>query len=105
MSEESKEPLSDALSETFGLASILREARKQDKGEREKGYWILCSSCGSRVVKKQFVKNGCYVCGWKQGHDRKETHQYRTFCTGCGRKVITKELLEKGCFVCGWRPR
>ncbi len=104
MSEESKDPLSDAISETLGLAAILREARKQDKTEREKGYWMLCPSCGRRVVKKEFVKKDCYVCGWKEGENKKEAVPYRTHCPGCGREVITGELKKKGCFVCGWKP-
>ena len=103
MSEESKDPLSDAISESLGLGAILREARRQDKAEREKGYWMLCPSCKRRVVKKEFAKKGCYVCGWKEGENEKETFPYRTSCPGCSREVVTEELKKKGCFMCGWK--
>ena len=103
MAQESKEPLSDAISETFGLAAILREARKQDKADREKGYWMLCPCCGRRIVKKEFDKKGCYACGWEEGENKKQALPYKTHCSGCGREVITGELKNKGCFVCGWK--
>ena len=103
MSGESKDPLSDVMSESLGLGAILREARKQDRTEREKGYWMLCPSCKRRVVKKEFLKRGCYACGWKEGESGKEALAYRTQCLGCGRETITKELIEKGCFICGWK--
>ena len=104
MSEDSKDPISDSISETFGFGAILREARRQDKEQREKGQWMLCPSCGKRLIKKQLLKKGCYACGWKQGENKKEALPYRMQCPGCGREVVAKELIEKGCFICGWKP-
>ena len=104
MSEDSKEPLSDAISEVTGLGAILREARRQDKAERKKGYWMLCPSCGRRVVKKEFAKKGCYLCGWKEEENKNVKLPYKMKCPGCGREVITEELKKKGCFICGYKP-
>lgn len=104
MPEEPKEPLSDAISESLGLGAILREARRQDGAEREKGYWILCPSCGRRVVKKEFVKKGCYVCTHKDEENKNEKLPYRVNCPNCGKEVISEELKKKGCFVCGCKP-
>ena len=103
MSEDSKAPLTDAVSEVLGFGAILREARRQDKAEREKGYWILCPSCGRRIVKKEFVKKGCYACGWKEGADNSKSYSYRTNCPNCGTQVVTEHLIKKGCFICEWK--
>ena len=105
MSEDSKAQLTDALSESLGLGAILREAREQTKKGETSGYWVRCPSCGRRVVKKQLAKNGCYLCGWKEGESDQQALPYRTRCPGCGRQVITEELKNKGCFVCGWKPK
>jgi len=85
----------DPISESIWSA-LDRKAREEDKKDRKKGYWILCPSCGRRVVKKEFDKKGCYACG---------SLPYRTHCSGCGREVITEELIEKGCFICGWKAQ
>ncbi len=93
----------DPISESLWSA-IDRRVRDEDEKDRKRGYWILCSSCGRRVVKKEFDKKGCYACGWKEGESGEKVLPYRTECNGCGREVITKELIEKGCFICGWGP-
>ena len=104
MSEDSKARLTDALSESLGLGAILREAREQTKKGEASGYWIHCPSCGRRVVKKQLAKNGCYLCGWKEGESDQQALPYRTPCPKCGRLVITEELVKNGCFICGYKP-
>ena len=103
-----------------------KEAEKRKEAASK--YWICCPSCGKRVVKKELIKKGCYLCGW-QGTEseleivaakrasglmqfevervgllkKKQERSYYTICPKCGRKVITEELEEKGCFICGYR--
>lgn len=119
----------DPVSETL-LKIIEKEAQKEDRKQRKSGYWMLCPSCGRRVVKKLLIKNGCYLCKWKETEGEIETAQaeqmsrlskskqvkplakanigniqsYRTNCPKCGREVVTAQLKEKGCYMCGWKP-
>lgn len=116
----------DPVSETL-LNIILKEAQKEDKKQRKAGYWMLCPFCGKRVVKKQLIKNGCYLCKWKgideeiERAQAKQTsllsksrqvkslnieniHSYRINCPNCGKEVVTAQLKEKGCYMCGWKP-
>lgn len=102
--------------------SIEAEKRKEATSK----YWMRCPSCGKRVVKKELIKKGCYVCGWQgtgeeielaqvkqmtQGRStaplikkEEDTHSYWTDCPKCGRRVVREELGGKGCFICGWKP-
>lgn len=108
---------------------ILKEAQKEDEKQRKSGYWMLCLSCRRRVVKKELIKKGCYLCGWKGTAEEIELAQakqisqlsqskqavlsseieniytFRTDCPECGREVITAQLKEKGCYICGWKPK
>ncbi len=52
----------DPVSESL-WGAILKEARDEDKKDIASGYWVRCPSCGRRVVKKQLMKKGCYLCG------------------------------------------
>lgn len=91
--------------------SIDTEKRK----EMASKYWVRCPSCGKRVVKKELIKKGCYVCGWqgteaelkeaeiKALEQRGSQNSYRTNCPNCGAKVITQQLQENGCYICGWK--
>ncbi len=80
------------------------------------GYTVL--ACGKRVVKRELLNKGCYVCGWHGARSEAELAQifdsgevgaednqetYRTNCPKCGRWVVRQELREKGCYICGWR--
>jgi len=120
----------DLVAETL-LDVLSKEAQMKDEEQRESGYWMLCPSCGRKVVKKQLIKNGCYLCKWKGTEEEvKKTqakqmlqlrknkrvkpltnanmeiiHSYRTSCPECGKQVIMKELEEKGCYICGWKPK
>ncbi len=118
------EPVSGTL-----IRAILKESQKQDEKQRKSGYWMLCPSCGRRVVKKQLIKQGCYLCKWKGTEEEIETAQakqmsqlsksketalsaaieniytFRTNCPKCGMQVIRKELEKKGCYICGWKPK
>ena len=102
----SSEPISETL-----LNQIHRESLKESEKRRESGYWIECPSCGKQVVKKELLKKGCYVCGWKGAEEKltkikkKQKKSYYTHCLKCGHKVVTEELEEKGCFICGYKPR
>lgn len=99
-----------------------REAEKRKEAASK--YWVRCPSCGKRVVKKELIKKGCYVCGWQGTEDELELaeaksisqpgkvsnldkkasqNSYRTNCPNCGAKVITQQLQEKGCYICGWK--
>jgi len=90
------EPVSNTL-----LSIIDNEAQKESQRKKASGYWMNCPSCGRIVVKKQLLKTGCYICGWKEGD---EVKSYKINCPDCGREVVTKELNEKGCYLCGWKP-
>jgi len=118
----------DPVSGTIARA-IFKEAQKEDENQRKSGYWMLCPSCGRRVVKKLLIKMGCYLCKWRGTEEEIETaqakqlnqlsqnkqvalsakreyiHPYRTNCPNCGREVINTQLREKGCYICGWKPK
>jgi len=100
--------------------SIEAEKRKEAASK----YWMRCPFCGKRVVKKELIKKGCYVCGWQGTEEEIElvkaksvskagklsslsrklkSDSYRVNCPRCGRQVIREELEEKGCYVCGWK--
>jgi len=52
----------DPVSESL-WGAILKEARDEDKKDIASGYWVRCPSCCRRVVKKELIKKGCYLCG------------------------------------------
>ena len=54
----------DPVSESL-WGAILKRARDEDKKDIASGYWIRCPSCSRRVVKKELMKKGCYLCGCK----------------------------------------
>lgn len=90
---------------------ILEEAKKENKKGLASGYWVRCPSCGRRVVRKQLIKNGCYLCGWKGTNGEIKTNikkkpdlSYKMNCPKCGRQVIREELIKKGCYICGYKP-
>jgi len=87
----------DPVSNTL-LNIIDCEAQKETRKKKASWYWMNCPSCKRMVVKKQLLKTGCYICGWKEGD---EAQPYRTNCPECGREVVTKELNDKGCYLCG----
>jgi len=116
------DPVSQAL-----LDEIRKEAFREDQKTRKSGYWMLCPSCGRRVVKKELTKKGCYLCSWRGTAEQIKTTQakqmsvsqkksisssvkikdlqsYRIKCPKCGRGVIREELIKKGCYLCGWKP-
>ncbi len=120
------EPVSGTL-----VSIILNESQKEEKKRRKSGYWMMCPSCGRKVVKKQLIKMGCYLCKWKGTEEEikkaqarqmrlmyqskhikplanantENIHSYRKNCPKCGRAAITAQLKEKGCYLCGWKPR
>lgn len=54
----------DPISESL-WGAILKRAMDEDKKDMAFGYWVKCPSCGRRVVKKELMKKGCYICGHK----------------------------------------
>jgi len=54
----------DSVSETL-LNQIHKESLKENEKRRKSGYWIECPSCRKKVVKKELLKKGCYICGGK----------------------------------------
>lgn len=60
----SEEKMIDPVSQTL-LEQIRKEALREDQKMRKSGYWMLCPSCGRKVVKKELIKKGCYLCGWR----------------------------------------
>ena len=114
------DPITKAL-----LDEVERWARGQEETEGEVPYWLRCPACGKRVVKKELLGKGCYVCAWQGAEDEAalaaimagdqsaktgvergdgEAAPYRTDCPRCEARAVTRELLEKGCYLCGWRP-
>jgi len=103
---------------------VRREAEEEKAKEGELSYWLECPGCGKRVVKKQLLSKGCYVCGWHDATDEAELTKimrdsqvrndtigreekatsYRTDCPRCKAWVIRQELTEGGCYRCGWKP-
>lgn len=93
------DPISQALGD-----QILREAKRQEKNALASGHWMKCPSCGRRVITKQLMKKGCYVCGWKEGMDMDKSLSYWAKCPKCKTQLVSRELKEKGCYLCGWNP-
>ena len=101
------------------FGAIFKRVLDDTKGEAEKRerspYWVICPACGRRVVKKELMNKGCYLCGWqgteaelkeagiKALEQRGSQNSYRTNCPNCGAKVIMQQLQEKGCYICGWK--
>jgi len=106
------------------LGEVRKQAEEQKVNERELPYWLGCPGCGKRVVKKELLSKGCYVCGWREArdetelakivHDSQVRHDdigeerkvtsYRTNCPQCKAGVTRQELMESGCYICGWKP-
>jgi len=103
------------------LDEVRKHAEKEKVKEGELPYWLECPDCGKRVVKKELLSKGCYVCGWHEARDeaklakigrdsrvRNDAEQtatsYRTNCPQCKTLVIRRELMERGCYICGWKP-
>jgi ssDNA-binding Zn-finger/Zn-ribbon topoisomerase 1 len=47
------------------LAEIKRLAGHLKTTDETDSYWISCPNCGAKVVKEQFIEDGCYLCGYK----------------------------------------
>ncbi len=78
----------------------------KSRWKKKNSYWVRCPACGRRVVKKELMKKGCYVCGWQKTQSKKpDSGPYRINCPGCGVKVVREELLKKGCYICGYKLR
>jgi len=103
------------------LDEVRRNAEKEKLKEGEVPYWLKCPGCGRRVVKKEILSKGCYLCGWHEARDEAElakigrdsqvrndaeqrTTSYRTNCPQCNARLIRRELMERGCYICGWKP-
>jgi len=44
---------------------ILDEVKEETEKKEKSLYWVRCPACGRRVVKKELIKKGCYICGWQ----------------------------------------
>ena len=102
------------------LDEVRKHAEKEKVNEGELPYWLQCPGCGKRVVRKQLLSKGCYVCGWHGAKDEAELAKimrdniardkqekvtsYKTNCPRCNARVIRQELVERGCYICGWKP-
>jgi len=103
------------------LDEVRRDAEQEKLKEGEVPYWLECPGCRRRVVKKQLLSKGCYVCGWHEARDeaelakitrnsqaRNDTEEtmtsYRANCPQCKARLIRRELMERGCYICGWKP-
>jgi len=100
---------------------VRKEVEEEKIKEGEIPYWLKCPGCGKRVVKKELLSKGCYVCEWHDARDEAELAKimrgsnntvgreekrtsYKTKCPQCKAQVITQELMEGGCYICGWKP-
>ena len=95
---------------------VLDEAKEVVKKKERSPYWVVCPACGRRVVGRELIAKGCYVCAWQETEtelkeaetkslgEQESRNLYRTNCPNCEAKVIKQQLQEKGCYVCGWRP-
>ena len=106
------------------LDTVRKHAEEEKVKEGKLPYWLKCPGCGKRVVKKELLSKGCYLCGWHEARDeaeltrimrdsqvrndttgRKESAtSYRMNCPQCKAWVIKHELMERGCYRCGWKP-
>ncbi|VFQ43061.1 hypothetical protein [Desulfoluna butyratoxydans] len=88
------------------MDKVRRGQEEKQALRRQSGYWTRCPSCGRGVVKKAFLKSGCYVCG--AGPDTPGEHRsplaYKIPCPGCGRPVVRESMERTGCYLCGFSP-
>ena len=104
------------------LDEVRKHAEKEKVREGKLPYWLECPGCGKRVVKKELLSKGCYVCEWHEARDEVELAKimrdsnntvgaeekrtsYRTNCPRCKARVVRHELMERGCYMCGWKPQ
>ncbi|MFQ6074657.1 MAG: hypothetical protein ACE5Z5_00785 [Candidatus Bathyarchaeia archaeon] len=63
----------EELDLSLGIMSALREVVKKEE-KRTEGiidtYHASCPQCGRRQIREFLIKNGCWVCGWKETPDR-----------------------------------
>ncbi|MDP3023949.1 MAG: hypothetical protein Q8O10_00245 [candidate division Zixibacteria bacterium] len=87
------------------LLEGIEEGTIRQIGKRRKKknlYCVICPACGSRVVKKELMEKGCYVCGYQETPNKKPASgPYRINCPKCGATVVKEKLLKKGCYICG----
>jgi len=96
------------------LNTIMEKVRRAEEEKRQlkkhSGYWLCCPSCGKNVVKKEFLKKGCFVCGFNREGGRSTgdvialTPSYKTHCLRCGRRVVRDAMERMGCYGCGFKP-
>jgi ribosomal protein S27AE/ribosomal protein L32 len=101
----------------------IEEAQEEEKKKLKKSnYYAFCPNCGKKLIRKNLIENGCFVCGWKGKEDEidlantkrnsglsiglKEVSKkvsYRMNCPNCGSSVVTEEFLRNGCWRCGYK--
>jgi len=59
------------LDPTLGIGDkvidYVEQAQEKEKKRLQKSdYYALCPNCGASVVTEEFLKNGCYRCGYKE---------------------------------------
>lgn len=94
----------------------------QIRAERTRD-WTRCPACNRELLKKELLRKGCYLCGWRGTEEEAENEgpgqleepstlnelqgmsSFKVDCPECGTRVIREQLAEKGCYICGWKPR
>ena len=83
-----------------------------------------CPACGRLVLKRELVRKGCYLCGWRGTKEEIEQARsedtdpvseddtvddiekrtsYRIRCPQCGTGLVREQVIEKRCYICGWK--
>ncbi len=47
------------------LQAASDEAKKESGKRKNSFYWVKCPACGRSVVKKELIRKGCFICGYK----------------------------------------
>ena len=84
----------DPVSQTL-LGQIHKETLREDEKMRGSGYWMLCPSCGRRVVKKELIKKGCYLCGWRGTVKEIKIAQAKQMCVSQEKSVFSPTKIGK----------
>ncbi|MBP9014949.1 MAG: hypothetical protein KBH15_00395 [Candidatus Atribacteria bacterium] len=105
------------------VLDYVKEAQEEEKKKLEKSeYYAFCPQCGKKLIKKDLIEKGCFVCGWKGTEEDIELAKakkssglsvgleeidkkrgYYQKCPKCGTKLVTEQFEKNGCYRCGYK--
>ena len=105
------------------VLDYVKEAQEEEKKKLEKSeYYAFCPQCGKKLIKKDLIEKGCFVCGWKGTEEDMELAKakkssglfvgleeidkkrgYYLKCPKCGNKLVTEQFEKNGCYRCGYK--